>query len=138
MAKSLGAICLQTAKHPTAVLDDPRHFAISVCCFMFQINFPFTSAPRQGVWIHTPLPCGEQRGPPRQLVRDKPFCRLRAYFRRCSVHLWLCSAPGARGRRKAAPAQLQPGKQKCPASSRSLHTEMPICFQNQILHGSIE
>lgn len=71
-------------------------------------------------------------------MRDKPFCRLRAFFRRCSVHVWLCSAPGARGRREAAPAQLQPGKQKCPASSKSLHTEMANCFQNQNLHGSIE
>lgn len=74
----------------------------------------------------------------RQLVRDKPFCRLRIYFRRCSVHSWFCSTPGAKGRRKAAPALLQPGKQKSPVSSRSVHTEMPICFQNQILHGSIE
>lgn len=74
----------------------------------------------------------------KQLVRDKPFCVLRVYFRRCSVRSSLCSAPGAKGRRKVAPAQLQLGKQKSPASSRSVHTEMPICFQNQILHGYTE
>lgn len=64
---------------------------------------------------------------------------LRAYFRRCSVHPWLCGAPRAKGSRKAAPVQLQSGKQKPPASSRSVHTELPLHFKKkQIWHESTE
>lgn len=71
-------------------------------------------------------------------MRDKPHCGLRADFRTCFVHPWVCNAPGAGDRGKAAPVQLQPCKQKPPASSRSVHTEMPIHFQNQILHEYTE
>lgn len=90
----------------------------------------------QGVSPQVPAP-GSSRGS--NHAAYSCLSLLGAYFRRCSVHPWLCGAPRAKGSRKAAPVQLQSGKQKPPASSRSVHTEMPLHFKkNQICHESTE
>lgn len=100
-----------------------------VCCLLSQRNLSMSLCTQPGGLDTALNPTGVSRGASLQVPAP---CGLRACFRRCSVHPWLYDALEAKGSRKAAPVQLQSGKQKPPASSRSLHAEISIHFKGRL------
>lgn len=116
MAKSLGAVRSQTAKHPGAKLADPRQSAIA-CCFLSRTNLSMHPTASQGGLDTTHL---------HEVINHAAGSGL--------------VSEDAQGIRGSAAAQEPKAKASCPSrsSSRSAHTEMPVHFQNQILHDTTE